>query len=190
MALPALRQFVLVGGTNLSLRLGHRISVDLDLFTNESWDTEWVFQQIQSHFSHIILGSQTDTMLFLYVQDVKVDMLLLPYPLIKPIDEIAGIRLASVPDIIAMKLSAVARRGVKKDFWDIAALLDEYDIAQMIGFYQAKYESRDIFHVIRSLVYFEDAENQKDPQRLKSTSWQEVKIKITSAVKQYVDRQI
>jgi predicted nucleotidyltransferase component of viral defense system len=102
-------------------------------------------------------------MLFAYIGDLKVDMVLLPYPWLQPFDEVEGIRLASLPDIAAMKLSAIARRGVKKDFWDIAALLDFFSLEEMIDFYKAKYSSRDIFHLLRSLVYFADTEAQKDP---------------------------
>lgn len=86
-----------------------------------------------------------------------------------------------------MKLSAIARRGVKKDFWDIAALLDHYSLHEMLDFYRAKYSSHDIFHLLRSLVYFTDAEAQKDPDPLKDVTWQQVKKKVGTAVQHYVD---
>jgi hypothetical protein len=120
MSMPELKQFGLVGGTNLSLRFGHRLSIDLDLFTNEPFDPEAIYNKLESMFSNIVMASQSDTMLFLYINDVKIDMVLLPYPYLKPLEEIDGIRLVSVEDIAATKLSAIARRGVKKDFWDIA----------------------------------------------------------------------
>jgi hypothetical protein len=94
-------------------------------------------------------------------------VVLLPYPWLQPFEEIEGLRFAANPDIAAMELSAIARRGVKKDFWDIAELLDVFSLEQMIGFYQDKYASRDIFQLLRSLVYFTDAETQKDADPLK-----------------------
>jgi predicted nucleotidyltransferase component of viral defense system len=129
-------------------------------------------------------------MLFMYINDVKIDMVLLPYPHIEPIEEVEGIRLVSVPDIVAMKLSAVARRGVKKDFWDIAELLDMYSVEEMLVFYKAKYSSHDIFHLLRALVYFDDAEKQKDPDPLKKNTWKQVKDKVEAAVRLYLKKNL
>lgn len=123
----------------------------------------------------------------MYINDIKVDVVLLPYPLIRPIDNFNGIRLASVPDIIAIKLSAVARRGVKKDFWDLAELLDVHPMNEMIDFYKEKYATHDIFHLLRALVYFDDAELQKDPDPLKKMTWKQVKKKIEIATKSYIN---
>lgn len=187
MGMPELKQFGLVGGTNLSLRFGHRLSIDLDLFTNEPFDAEKIYNKLESKFSKTVMASQSDTMLFLYVDEVKIDMVLLPYPYLRPVEEVEGIRLVSVEDIVAMKLSAIARRGVKKDFWDIAELLDTFSIEEMLDFYKAKYSSRDIFHLLRSLVYFVDAETQKDPDPIKNVTWKQVKAKVQKAVERYVD---
>lgn len=185
-----LKQFGLVGGTNLSLRFGHRLSIDLDLFTNEPFDTETIYNKLEAKYTDILQASQSETMLFLYINQVKIDMVLLPYPYLKPIDEIEGIRLVALEDITAMKLSAIARRGIKKDFWDIAELLDIFSLQEMIDFYKAKYSSRDIFHLLRSLVYFTDAEAQKDPDPLNDVTWEQVKDKVQNAVERYVDSQV
>lgn len=187
MAMPELRQFALVGGTNLALRFGHRLSVDLDLFTNEPFEPEMVYRVLESRFEGTVMASQSEQMLFLFIGDLKVDMVLLPYPWLQPFEEVDGIRLASLPDVAAMKLSAIARRGVKKDFWDIAAFLEVYTLDELVDFYKEKYSSRDIFHLLRSLVYFEDAEAQKDPEPIKKMSWAEVKNSVSSAVQRYVD---
>lgn len=186
MAVPELSQFGLVGGTNLSLRFGHSISIDLDLFTNEPFNTESTYNQLESRFPNILQASQSETMLFLYINEVKIDMVLLPYPYLNPMEETEGIRLVSLEDIAAMKLSAIARRGVKKDFWDIAELLDVFSLDEMMAFYRAKYSSRDIFHLLRSLVYFNDAEPQKDPDPLKKVTWNQVKSKVQKVVKIYL----
>ena len=190
MSMPELKQFGLVGGTNLSLRFGHRLSIDLDLFTNEPFDTEKTYNILEARFSNIQQASQSDTMLFFYINEVKIDMVLLPYPYLNPVEEIEGIRLVSVEDIAAMKLSAIARRGVKKDFWDIAELLDEFSLDEMIGLYKAKYSSRDILHLLRSLVYFDDAEAQKDPDPIKKITWNQVKHKVQRAVERYLEASV
>lgn len=188
MAMPELQQFSLVGGTNLSLRLGHRLSIDLDLFTNKPFDTEAMSRILTARFPNTVIASQSDTMLFAFIDDIKIDMVLLPYPYIEPVEDYDGIRLVSLPDIIAMKMSAIASRGVKKDFWDIAELLEMYSLAEMLEFYKAKYISHDIFHLVRALAYFADAENQKDPDTLKKITWKNVKNKMQITVKKYLER--
>jgi hypothetical protein len=190
MARPELAQFALVGGTNLSLRLGHRKSIDLDLFTNAPFDTQILAATLPAVFPQTEVVSLSDIMLFLYIEDIKTDMVSLPYPWLQSFDVVEEIRLASLPDIAAMKLSAIARRGVKKDFWDIAVLLDHYSLDEMLDFYRRKYTSHDIFHLLRSLVYFEDAEAQKDPDPLDNTTWKQVRKKVEVAVQRYVDRNL
>jgi hypothetical protein len=186
----SLQQFVLVGGTNLSLRLGHRLSIDIDLFTSSPFSPEAVTAKIMADFPQTELVSNSDIMLFLYINNVKTDMVSLPYNWLLPFDVIDGIRLASMPDIAAMKLSAIGRRGVKKDFWDIAALLDFYSLDEMLGFYKSRYTSHDIFHLLRALVYFEDAEAQKDPAPLVKMNWKKVKKKVETATQKYINKNL
>ena len=190
MARPELAQFALVGGTNLSLRLGHRKSIDLDLFTNKPFDPQILAATLPSIFPETEVVSISNVMLFLYIENIKIDMVSLPYPWIQPFNSEEEIRLASLQDVVAMKLSAIARRGVKKDFWDIAALLDHYSLDEMLDFYQMKYRSHDIFHLLRSLVYFEDAEAQKDPDTLDNTTWKQVRKKVEIAVKGFIDNNL
>ena len=126
MAHPALENFYLVGGTALSLHLGHRISVDLDLFTNSEFDTQDLVQQLENEISiEKVIGEAKNT-LNLVIDNVEVDILRHNYPLIEPVSIIDDIRLLSDKDIAAMKLSAIARRGSKKDFYDVYFLLQKY----------------------------------------------------------------
>ena len=190
MAMPELNSFVLVGGTNLALKFGHRLSIDLDLFSKESFDTEEIYNVILAKYPKTELVSQSKTMFFTYTNEVKLDFVYLPYPYLEPVEDHDGIRLLSLKDIAAMKFNAISRRGVKKDFWDVAELLDNFTIEQMIGFYKQKYSSHDILHLLRALVYFEDAEKQKDPDPLKKITWKQVKIKVEKAVKKYLDNSL
>jgi len=170
MAQPELGRFALVGGTNLALRIGHRKSIDLDLFTCEPFDPQLLAASLPIRFPHTEVVSMSDIMLFVYIEDIKTDMVALPYPWLESFDIVQDIRFASMADLAAMKLSAIARRGVKKDFWDIAALLDYFSLEVMLDFYRAKYQSHDIFHLLRSLVYFADAEAQREPEPLDKTT--------------------
>ena len=190
LAVPELDNFALVGGTNLSLRFGHRISVDLDLFTPEPFNLSEIQQAINKRFSQVReLNARKQTLLYT-IERVKIDILLHEYPYLQPIDVIDGLRLASLPDVVAMKLGAVAGRGAKKDFWDVNELLKHYSVADLVGFYTQKYPNSDAGQILRSLVYFEDAESQENPYDLKGLTWPQVKNRITEHIKEYVRRTI
>ncbi len=185
-AIPELSNFALVGGTNLALRFGHRISIDIDLFANEPFNKEKIRQVIHDTFPDSVLLDEMKQTLWYQVNGVKTDIVLHEYRYLQPVEEIAGIRLVSLPDIIPMKLGAVSGRGAMKDFWDIAELLKHFSIAEMIDFYRGKYVTDDIGLILKSLLYFEDAEIQNDPVSLNSFTWSQVKKDIDLAVKNYV----
>lgn len=189
MHLPELRGFFLVGGTNLSLKLGHRISVDLDLFTEVSFDTEALHELLDSHFTNLTVVLKNQGALLCYIEGVKVDFVAYRYGLLNPLETIAQIRFASLADIAAMKLNALSRRGVRKDYWDIDALLEHYSIAAMLEFFKQKHQSTDIGFIVRSLVYFVDADQSENPVALNKTTWEKVKKNIQKAVKDYIDSQ-
>ena len=189
MRIPELSEFVLVGGTNLSLKFGHRISIDLDLFTDKPFDLDEVFTGIIKTLPQTIKLDQRKQTIWLNIDGIKVDIILHQYPYLRPIEIIDGVRFMSVEDVIPMKLEAMATRGVKKDFWDINELLNHYSLPQMIEFYQVKYPNSDVGHVLLSMTYFVDAEYQKDnPEDLKGTTWEEVKTNMRKTIEQYVRR--
>lgn len=191
MQIEELSDFAIVGGTNLSLKLGHRISIDLDLFTNKPFDREEVERGIIKQLPQAIKLDQRKQSIWFYIDDVKVDVILHEYEYIEPLEVIDGIRFVSIPDIVPMKLEAMATRGVKKDFWDIAELLNHYTLVQMLEFYQRKYPKSDIGHIILSMTYFVDAEKQEeDPEGLKGVKWKQVKAEMKKAVTEYVRDQI
>jgi predicted nucleotidyltransferase component of viral defense system len=187
MQIPELSEFVLVGGTNLSLKYGHRISIDLDLFTNEPFDLEEVFTGIIQVLPQSIKLDQRKQTIWLNIDGVKVDIILHQYPYLRPVELIDNIRFMSVEDIIPMKLEAMATRGVKKDFWDINELLNYFSLEEMVRFYQEKYPNSDVGHVLLSMTYFVDAEFQKDnPEDLKGVTWEEVKQNMRKTIENYV----
>jgi len=189
MQLPELEQFALVGGTNLALRLGHRLSVDLDIFTNEPFDLAAVWEATRQEFPKVIKLDERGQTLLANIEGVKIDLIKHAYPYLRPVEHIEGLRMLSIPDIIPMKLGALARRGGKKDFWDIACLLDYYSLAEMLDFFKQKYQNDDIGYIIMSLTYFDDAENQDDPIVSLKMTWQDVKKNVAAAVADYVKKQ-
>ncbi len=189
MDMPELSNFALVGGTNLSLRYGHRISTDLDLFCNEPFEKEEVIEAIYKKMPHTIkLGERKQTV-WLMIDNIKVDMILYQYRYIKGIELIDNIRFLSIEDIIPMKLEAMATRGVKKDFWDIAQLLNHFSLTQMLDYYQFKYPQSDPGHVLRAMTYFVDAEPDANPIDLQGITWEQVKTTMQKTVNDYIKRQ-
>ena len=179
----------LVGGTALALQIGHRKSIDLDFFGNVSASLEEIVLEF-SEFANANPLSSSKTMRFLIVDGVKVDIVNYPYNWIdKPVIE-NGIILAGIKDISAMKLSAITNRGTKKDFIDLSFLLKRFSFNELIDFYLEKYSDAQLFTVLKSLTYFEDAEADPLPVMVDSISWDEAKASIVMAVNQYLNRKL
>lgn len=175
----------LVGGTALALQIGHRKSVDLDFFGEMAPSLEEL-TFIISDFASVQPLSSSKLMRFLNVNGVKVDIVSYPYKWIdNPVIE-DGIILAGTKDIAAMKLSAITNRGTKKDFIDLFFLLQKFTLSEILGFYVLKYTDNQVFTVIRSLTYFEDAESDPMPLMLAPVQWPEVKQTIQRAVESYL----
>jgi hypothetical protein len=192
MALPELQDFFLVGGTALALQIGHRISLDIDLFTQQDFDAQKLFLKLDNQFSISDLTEESNTLNFNITypeksnEIVKIDLIKYPYPLIKPILNVENIRLLSVEDIIPMKLSAVAGRGSKKDFYDIFYFLKTYSFDQMFKLFEKKFPNTNKFHVIKSLTYFDDAEIEPNPQTIEKIIWNEIKNTIVNEINKMI----
>lgn len=177
-----LDQFVLVGGTALALQLGHRKSIDLDLFTVTDIDTDLLLENLQKDY-RIAPKVQTKGSLISDIEDIKVDFIRFKYSFANPIKVLDGIRLLSVADIAPMKIDAISGRGSKKDFYDLYFLLELYSLQEILDLYSLKYQHSTLFHVIKSLAWFEDAEPQTVPYVLdKGVTWAKVKKRIAQAV--------
>ena len=172
--------FALAGGTSLALRFGHRVSIDLDFFTTDTFEPEFLAGQLGATSDQIIDHSRGS--LQLLIQGVKIDCLRHAYPVVDSHSTLDGIRMWSVADVAAMKLNAVTNRGSKKDFFDLAMLLNHHSLPEMLDLYCAKYAVSNRFMVIRSLAWFDDAEDEPDPISLLENSWPMVKATISKAL--------
>ncbi len=189
MKVPALSEFFLVGGTALSLLYGHRLSIDLDLFTNQKISVKAISAHLNSVFGErlAIRSSRVDFGIFAFVDKAKVDLVMHPHPFIRSTYHLDGIRFISTEDIVAMKVQAVLGRARKKDFWDIATLLEHYSIADFIAFHEAKFSSQNLMITVpQAITYFVDAEDDADPISLKGQSWESVKDIIKAKVRAYL----
>lgn len=189
MEMPELQDFSLVGGTALSLLYGHRISVDLDLFSNQPFENNFIVHALEKKFKSSIVNRSTNPRfgIFCFIDEVKIDIIRHPHPLIRPILNIDDIRMFSTEDIIAMKVQAILGRGKKKDFWDIAELLQHFSIADFIRFHKEKYTTQNLLITVpQAITYFADAEESEDPVSLKKQTWNGVKNFINEKVSNYL----
>lgn len=187
--LPALKNFSLVGGTALSLLYGHRKSIDLDLFSNKPFKNEEVVKILKKEFGVKFNMEQKPPHfgIFCYLDKVKVDLVRHPHPLICPVQETGKIRMVSSEDIIAMKVQAVLQRGRKKDFWDIAELLQHYSVKDFIAFHKEKYATQNLMITVpQAISFFADAEEDEDPVSLKNQTWKSVQRAINAKVSEYL----
>ena len=175
------QNFILVGGTSLALQIGHRNSIDIDMFGNQGINPK-LFQEKLSEFGNIEVTQTTKNIFISSINNVKVDFVNYKYPLLKNFTELNSIRLASKEDIGAMKLNAILGRGSRKDFIDLYFLLKEFPLKQILEFYNQKYIDGSEFLVLKSLTYFEDADEQPQPQMFKPFNWEECKQKIIEEV--------
>lgn len=183
MSRPALSGFYLAGGTSLALQIGHRISVDLDMFGDRPFETQEILDELHD-LAPITIMAQTKNILVLNIRDVKVDFVNYRYPLVSaPLLE-DDLRLLTLPDIGAMKLNAIAGRGRKRDFYDLYFLLKQYSLPELMGFYLQKFDDGSEFMVVRSLSYFDDADEDEDVMLLgEKVAWSTVKQAISKALK-------
>ncbi len=172
----------LAGGTALALQIGHRKSIDLDFFGRidfENIDTN----EILGQFSSIEFLQKSKNINILEINNIKVDFVNYTYPWLqeKVIED--GLIMAHQEDIAAMKIAAITGRGSKKDFIDFYFLLQTYSLQQILGFYNQKYFDASSYLALKSLTYFEDAEQEPSPQMISKISWDTVKLTIKNQVK-------
>jgi len=185
MELPALRETRLVGGTSLALQIGHRQSIDLDLFGNLIGEENDLKEQIFSLGEIVIIKNIPNIHIWM-VNGIKVDVVRYPFPWIGEMISLDNLRLAGLKDIAAMKLAAVTGRGSKKDFIDIFFLLKRFSLKEMVQWYSEKYKDASLFLVLKSLAYFVDADSDDEPVMVKRIVWKEIKNSIDKEVNQFI----
>jgi len=180
-ALPELSGTRLVGGTALALHLGHRLSIDIDLFG--IWDRSLDLRAILGRCGVVREEHRTESIRVFTVDDIKVDLVYYEYEWLAPPQELECIRMAAISDIAPMKVEASTSRGSKKDFLDLAFLLERHPLDEILDGYKRKYPQGSEYLVLRSLVYFEDAEDDPMPVMLKPLTWEAAKERIRHAVR-------
>jgi hypothetical protein len=175
--------FVLVGGTALSLQLGHRKSIDIDLFNEHAFDGKRIAAHLQSSYgaSRAAVDGNAVTAL---IQGVKTDLLRHGYKWVRPIQETDGIRMASLEDIAAMKLNAIVGNGSRlKDYVDIHFLLEKRSLDQLTAAYTEKYPDMSAGIAKSALLYHSDIDFTTDLHLLTGKfNWRTIQQRLREAV--------
>lgn len=190
MAIDEMRDYALVGGTALSLRYGHRLSVDLDLFVTTGFDPLRVHKVLLNEFKEDLVHEPDNVNsigVFCFIAGVKVDIVNYRHPLLKPLVVEDGIRSYSDADIAAMKIQAILGRGRKKDFWDLYELFQHHSLQQISDWHRQKYPDQMLaIGVPNAISYFSDADESEDPVSLKGQTWEGIKRSISQTVSDYL----
>jgi len=182
--------FYLAGGTALALLEGHRVSVDLDLFSQTFDDPEAAQLTLREAHPDAVTTSISPRTLYLQVQGTTVSLFGYSYPLVASLlrPDSSLLPLASREDIVAMKLAAIASRGSRKDFIDLWLLATRYwPLPDCLELYRRKFAARDIGHVVRSLTYFDDADEEPPLRLLIDVDWEEIKLDLVGRVKELLN---
>ncbi|HSW88380.1 MAG TPA: nucleotidyl transferase AbiEii/AbiGii toxin family protein [Candidatus Saccharimonadales bacterium] len=181
---PEIQNFYLSGGTALSLQLGHRESEDLDFFIKNSFNPQILLQKFLQYgkLEDVMTGEGT---LNLFMNNVKLQFLHYPYDLLETVIPWNGIHLSSVIDIACTKLITISDRGSKKDYIDLYVILQQISLQELFNKLQEKYKNVEynLPHILKSLVYFNDAEEQPMPKMHIDLTWEQTKNFITEQVK-------
>lgn len=172
MQIDAFKGLRLVGGTALALQIGHRESVDMDLFGKIDFEEQ---ENNINIIGNVGFLKKSRNINVLSINNIKVDIVNYKYPWISAVVKEDNYRLASLPDIGAMKLNAISGRGTKKDFVDLFYLLKIFSIDELFDFYAKKFDDGNLFLVKKSLTYFDDADMEPMPVMKENIAWEEIK---------------
>ena len=184
-SLDILSEMRLVGGTSLALQIGHRKSIDIDLFGILTVEFDILIDELKT-LGEVVLLKNSKNIHSLLINDIKVDIVNYNYKWLTNKMTIDNIYFATIEDIAAMKLNAIMGRGSKKDFIDLYFILKNYTLTTLMDFYSKKYHDGSIFLVLKSLAYFDDADEQEMPFMFHNTSWQTMKNNIKKALANYI----
>ncbi|MEW6455900.1 MAG: nucleotidyl transferase AbiEii/AbiGii toxin family protein [Acidobacteriota bacterium] len=185
--LNVLKNFYLAGGTGLSFHLKHRISDDLDFFSQKEINTEEIIQKIKKRGKFKLIREEWGTVIGT-LNNVRISFFTYQYPLLKQLKNFKNVNVADIIDIALMKISSISSRGNKRDFIDLYFICKEViSLEELLNLFDKKYREIEYnkSHIIKSLVYFEDAEREPMPDMLVKVNWDEIKIYFENEIKNF-----
>lgn len=176
-----LEKYYMAGGTALALQTGIRESFDFDFFVQKEYDTQLLLNELKKLGKLNVTYISKDT-LHCVLDEVQLTFLYFPNELIKElikVDNYNNLYLASIIDIATMKLIAISQRGTKKDFFDLYNICTKYNysLKDIFNFLDIKYnqDKLNYFHIEKSVIYFEDAEDEILPKTYIEYDWEKIK---------------
>ena len=185
-----LKDAYLAGGTAVALQLGHRISFDLDFFTDKEFVPKVFSNELAKLGSFEEEQANKGSVLGIF-KGIKFSLFIYKYPLIFPTLKYQSLNIADIRDIAAMKIDAVATRGAKRDFIDLYFICkSNYELAELFDFYNRRYGvlASNLIHIRKSLVFFDDAEPDEMPGMLSDVDWEDVKKYFEEEVKKLLNK--
>ncbi|MFW5914937.1 MAG: nucleotidyl transferase AbiEii/AbiGii toxin family protein [Planctomycetota bacterium] len=174
---PLLDGWTLAGGTGLALQLGHRVSEDFDFFRTDHMDVRQLHEVVSSLGEYETLQEAEHTLTIITYQ-TKLSFFRIPDPFLFDRKDYRFFQVASVDDIALMKLVAIAGRGSRKDFIDLYRILRTGEnLQEYFDLLPEKYSNQRLntYHILKSLTFFEDAEQEPMPEMLQPFDWEECK---------------
>jgi hypothetical protein len=175
-----LKDAYLAGGTALALQIGHRVSVDFDFFTSKEFNEKILLQRIQKQLPEFQIEKIAWRTILGYIKATRFSLFFYEYPLLFATHKFLGVNIADIKDIAPMKIASIADRGTKRDFIDlyfIIAIEQILTLEEALKLYDKKFKvlQQNKIHILKSLVYFEDAEKDIMPRMIKTVDWRMVK---------------
>jgi hypothetical protein len=181
--------FILAGGTSLALFLGHRVSVDLDLFSEETFVPDLLAGELRSVQLNPEVMQLAPGTLSVVTDGVKASFFHYAPSFVDPPKQYKGLAVASILDVAAMKLIAIAQRSARRDFVDLYVILQQMPFSAVAARAVRRYGAGLIEPVMigKGFTWFEDADGEPDPQYLgQPLLWGDVKAFFTSSFRQFV----
>lgn len=180
--------FYLAGGTALALHYGHRTSVDFDFYTaTDLRDVLPLLTELQQHLPDFVADHIADGTLIGHRHAIEMSFFRYQYPMLESLVPAEGLQLASIPDIAAMKMAALAQRGLYRDFVDLYVIAQQHGVQTIITWAQQKFPQLDPYVMLRALMYFVDAENDTSMRGKilrQPIAWETIKTFFSAEVRQ------
>jgi len=185
--------FYLAGGTGLAIILAHRKSYDFDFFSKDQFSTEKLLEIIVKSFEEdeVILSEIKEDTLIVFLNNIQVYFFQYNYPLLKNLMKKDGLYIASLEDILAMKVIAIIQRGTKKDFIDLWTIIEEkkYSLQDIFIFCKTKYGKAFSESIaLKALTYFKDAEEESPEEEESNFSWESIKKYLIENCRKYFEQ--
>lgn len=187
---PALENFRLAGGTALALQKGHRHSDDLDLFTDQEFNTTVIEEMLREKFTDGY-SLKISPFSFGASEEVKIDIMNFhSEPFLSAFQQIDGVRISSWLDIAAMKLQAITSRKHRKDFIDLFVLQDEFTLKEVIELFERRFVFYDKKDVVIALSNIDEADAELMPKMFVQVRWDTIKEQIKKELSAYIKKEI